>query len=200
MSQYKPTVEEFLRDVKDHQLTIKLDQGVYRHLVCANKNGSWNQRFEIITAPHSLLIRGDMGAVAFSRIEDMFQFFSSDPAKINPYYWGEKIEGLDADGGRNAYKFNGDYFREKLMHRVYDSDTGSESPDEIMEQLDNCVDWQDEEAIVIRAVGDFESNERFSFTDVWEINATVPLGRFIWLCRAICWAIGEYERAREAAR
>ena len=200
MSDYKPTVEQFLQDVKDHQLTIKLDQGVYRHLVCANKDGGWNQRFEIITAPHALLIRGDMGAVAFSRIEDMFQFFSSDPAKINPYYWGEKIEGLDADGRRNAYKFSGDCFREALIDSIDGYDRGGESKEEIVNQLDSCVEWGDDEAIVRNAVSDFESENGFTFTDTWEISATQPLGRFIWLCRAICWAIGEYERAREVAR
>lgn len=198
MNEYKPTIKEFLNDIKDHQLTIKLDQGVYRHLVCANKNGSWNQRFEIITAPHTLLIRGDMGAVAFSRVEDMFTFFSGDPDRINPSYWGEKIEGLQYDGTRLAYRFDWEHFRDTLVDSLDGYGISEDEKAKIVERMDYEIEWSDDESHVRRQVEDFvEVDGGFKFQDTWEIDAVKPLYRYIWLCRAICWAIREYRKTKE---
>ena len=83
MSEYQPTLEAFLKDVETHQVEILLDQGVYRHLRCRRvEQPTWLHWFDIHTGPNFLLIRGDMGSVSFSRVEDMFEFFASDPALL----------------------------------------------------------------------------------------------------------------------
>jgi len=43
-----PTLERFLDDVKNHQLTIVQNDGVYRHLTFKNPNDC-NQYFNITT-------------------------------------------------------------------------------------------------------------------------------------------------------
>jgi hypothetical protein len=189
---YKPTITQFLKDVKNHRLEVKLDQGVYRHLICRNTNGSFNQRFEIITAPHTLLIRGDMGAVAFSRVEDMFNFFTDNPGKINPHYWAEKIEGLQHDGSSHSYKFSGEAFRAELIQSLEGYTMTNRRRQYIAKQLREKIDWSDDESYTRRQVEDFKTDDGFEFSETWEISARVPLGRYIWLCRAICWAIGKY--------
>jgi len=197
MTDYKPTLKQFLKDVGNHRVEVKLDQGVYRHLVCRNADGSFNQRFEIITAPYSLLIRGDMGAVAFSRIEDMFHFFESHPGRINPHYWAEKIEGIQCDGSIHGYKFSGDAFRTALIESLDGYGLTKKRQRLLAKQLKEEIDWSDDESYTRRQVEDFKADDGFEFSDTWEISAVVPLGRYIWLCRAVCWAIGKYREMKK---
>lgn len=81
--------EKFDRNITNHQMAIRFDAGIYRHLVFRNPESSamW---FEIVTWPGSLVYTGDMGTFVFERIPDMFEFFRN--AEINPHYWSEKVE------------------------------------------------------------------------------------------------------------
>src|ERR1035438_10338294 len=72
----KKQPESFLADVAEHAMAVMQDNGVYRHLRF-RKPGSSNMWFDLITWPGSLVISGDMGTWAFSRVEDMFAFFRS---------------------------------------------------------------------------------------------------------------------------
>lgn len=67
--------KQFLNDVKDHGIDIKLDIGAYRHIKFKNPKYGYYW-FELITTPNQLTIHGDCGTYVFSRIEDMFCFFS----------------------------------------------------------------------------------------------------------------------------
>ncbi len=97
----------FADDVTGHRLIVRLDQGLHRHLVFEQREHSWNNRFELITAPGSLTITGDRGAYTFCRLTDMFQFFRGrHPYSygINPGYWAEKLP----DAGRSAKVYSRD--------------------------------------------------------------------------------------------
>lgn len=96
----RAVAEAVSRDFAGHRLIVRLDQGLYRHLVFEAKEHSWNDRFELITAPGSLTITGDRGAHTFRRMTDMFQFFRSNGNTygINPGYWAEKLP----DSGRSV--------------------------------------------------------------------------------------------------
>ena len=67
------TLEQFLDDVKNHELTIHQNNGVYRHLTFKNADDC-HQSFNITTFPNHLVITGDMGTLVFSRLYDMFNF------------------------------------------------------------------------------------------------------------------------------
>ena len=64
--------DQLLRDVAKHKMTVRLDNGLYRHLLFRQPDTS-NLWFEIVTWPHCLTIHGDMGTWSFSRVEDMFR-------------------------------------------------------------------------------------------------------------------------------
>lgn len=72
-----PTLEGFLNDVKNHELTIHKDDGVYRHITLRNSETNAFY-FNVTTFPNYLVITGDMGSLTFSRVEDMFMFFRND--------------------------------------------------------------------------------------------------------------------------
>lgn len=83
--------QRFPKDVADHELTILRDDGLYRHLRCAQP-GTGSYWFEIVTWPGALAIRGDAGdGYLFSRIDDMLEFFRRPDQRINPQYWAEKL-------------------------------------------------------------------------------------------------------------
>lgn len=103
----------FAEDVKGHRLIVRHDQGLYRHLVFEQREHSWNNRFELLTAPGSLTITGDRGSYTFRRLRDIFHFFRSNPDRphrINVSYWAEKLP----DAGRSVRVYSEDVLRDLL--------------------------------------------------------------------------------------
>lgn len=111
----------FIRDVSSHQLSVIRDNGLYRHLRFSRPN-TRAYSFDIVTWPGYLAVTGDMGTWTFSRITDMFEFFTDthfgrrDSFHINPGYWSEKFE---AGAGRSrtespCFEFDEDDFRKTL--------------------------------------------------------------------------------------
>jgi hypothetical protein len=95
--EYPQIAERFYRDTKDHELTILQDNGLYRHLrMMPPKSKSSCYWYDVITWPGNLVFRGDGETYAFTRLQDMFEFFRSGIYKngsvhINPSYWAEKL-------------------------------------------------------------------------------------------------------------
>lgn len=84
--------ERFKGDVADHELTVKYDDGLYRHIRCKSpKNGFY--WFDLITWPGYLAFVGDGTGYVFARTPDMFEFFrgSAWKGKPNLSYWAEKV-------------------------------------------------------------------------------------------------------------
>jgi hypothetical protein len=119
------TEEVFLKDVANHEMTVLMDSGLYRHLRFQAKGRcSWNQWFDIITWPGRLAYTGDMGTYVFARLEDMFEFFRSPKDHhpeghlyINTGYWGEKLQAVDRCG--RACDFM-EFSPERLKNHVED--------------------------------------------------------------------------------
>lgn len=96
------TAEQFLKDVANHQMESRMENGIYRHLVFRQSGEhSWNMWFGIVTWPGWLTIYGDMGTWTFSRVEDMFCFFRDEKLRINASYWAEKLQH-GTHGGRDG--------------------------------------------------------------------------------------------------
>ncbi|URN11302.1 hypothetical protein LUW77_03145 [Streptomyces radiopugnans] len=97
-------------------MTVLHNDGLYRHLRFMSPRTS-EFRFELVTWPGSLTIRGDYGDPhTFSRLDDMFQFFRADRRRgINPHYWAEK---LGRDGGRRSVKsYSEELLRQLVVER-----------------------------------------------------------------------------------
>jgi len=91
------TKEEFLKDVATHQIHVLHDDGIYRHIQFKQCD-STDKCFSLVTYPNHLVYSGDMGCFVFSRIHDMFDFFSTKNPQakecdvyINLGYWSEKL-------------------------------------------------------------------------------------------------------------
>lgn len=165
--------ERFERDTAEHQMTVRHDDGLYRHLRC-QRPGSWTYGFDIVTWPGYLAVTGDMGDFTFARTADMFEFFRVDGGRINPDYWSEKLKG---PGPAHSAVMD---FDERAYH-AYVQEHG----------LDIVDDWggphnkHDACRLLVEAgvdPFDLPSMERYSV-------------QFLWCCHAILWAIDQYDRA-----
>lgn len=184
----EPTEETFLKDVAQHQMTVLLDNGIYRHLRFKQPNSS-NAWFDLVTWPGSLAYTGDMGTFVFSRLADMFEFFRTDRRDdrlgINLSYWGEKLQAVDRDGRISSHRrFSADRLREHVEEVVkgwienfpapYDSDEEEEIEarkafeTELREAIQDDVydQFDDNEHEAYKAVNDFSfspESERFGY-------------------------------------
>lgn len=192
-----PTLEQFLNDVKDHEITIHKNNDVYRHLTF-KKPGSSNQYFNITTFPHYLVITGDMGSLIFSKSADMFRFFRSDDLEINPDYWSEKIESIEYESKLESYsEFDVDIAKkhaQEYLNDYLDEDEtlSSDDREELTEEFENKIMHTSDEWEIVEAIRNFNCNG-FEFVDFWEREPRKYLYRYIWLCYAIVWGIKKFD-------
>lgn len=119
-----PTLESFLKDVASHELTVNLDQGVFRDITIANPN-TMEMHYNITTRPGYLMITGDIGSFVFTRLNDMFNFFrSTNEYQINTGYWAKKIEA-------------GEY-------KKYSPENAREALNQEFENWKECTDFDEE--------------------------------------------------------
>jgi hypothetical protein len=191
MSAKGVTVESFLADVANHKLTVRMDNGCYRHLVFRQPINTWNMWFEIVTWPNMLTIHGDMGTWSFSRVEDMFTFFRSDQLRINASYWSEKIESESRFGGPHK-TFIPEIFKGNVLSSLDGYGLSGRQIVEIAELLRDQVFCEEEESSARRALAAFK-HEEFRFSDSWEIDGKGYTYHYLWCLHAIVWAIQQYD-------
>ena len=200
--------KKFLDRVKSHRMHVIRDDGTYRH-VRFSKEGTSDDRFDLITWPWHLCYTGDMGTYVFSRVEDMFKFFRCPPWKegettgVNEGYWAEKCLADDAHSGLREFseKMFRDVVREDFESMVESSDLDKEGREELWDAIESdvlsCIESGEGAARVVAS--EFEcrvQGETFRFEDFWEHNFQTYTGRFIWACYAIAWGIKQYEAAK----
>lgn len=210
MTRHKePTEKSFLKDVSKHEMAVKLDNGIYRHL-CFSQPNSSNMWFDIVTWPGFLAYTGDMGGFVFARLPDMFEFFRNsrqdDPLYVNLTYWGEKLEAVDRDGSKGNYKeFDPERMRKHIEEHVAEwieeegltRDEAEELRAEIENDIHPFLDDGPHEAY--RAVRDFsfkQNHRTYEFHDAWEWGCEEYTFRYIWCCYALAWAIKQYDSAK----
>ena len=196
---YQCTEESFLKDVKNHHMTVIRDDGVCRH-VQFKQPGTNCYRFDFITWPGYLCYTGDMGTYVFSRLEDMFEFFRTDRKQpkegqtlfINLGYWAEKLQAIDRDGVK---EYSPDKFREAINRYMEDDERVTPEIRQAVE--DEVLAFSDEgEHEASRAVYEFE-HDGYCFVDFFEATLTEYTYRFIWCCYAIAWGINKYDQQKE---
>jgi len=199
------TKESFLKDVATHVMTVVKNDGKHRHLHFRAADGSSVYHYDIITWPGYLTIAGDCGTYVFWRLSDMFDFFRSESGRINPSYWGEKVEAADRSAGLKEWD------SEAFTRSVTDSFDSSWEETEDTNARTECWDQvrreilchADSEHEAMPALRDFTFDRpnggQWSFSDYWEIGTERYTTRFLWCCHAIVWAIEQFDAAQPSA-
>ena len=202
------TVEQFLDDVKHHEMRILLDQGIYRHLHFG-KPGCGNLSFSLVTWPGFLAMSGDMGEFIFERTDDMLRFFKRYPdgeaphvdAKkvyVNEYYWGQKMRA----GSSPRKEWDRDEFISKLVQEFREKyPTGTPGRWETWEVIRERLEYSDLD-------NEFQGQEFASsiqdptdhttvFEDFWDWDCTIPNSHYLWALHAISWGTERYWALKE---
>ena len=203
------TEKAFLKSVAKHSIDIQHDSGVFRSL-CFSNNGSFNMRFTLTTWPGYLAISGDMGDFLFSRLDDMFNFFRTEPLAhrdgtieglpINPGYWSEKCRSVSIFGGRETFdmeRFRGcvksdfdSHYEGSATKRATKRACWAEIEDRVLAIDPEC------DFTAHQAARDFVGEDGFTFSDFWEHDLTSYTYHFIWCLYAITWGIRQYDAAK----
>ena len=196
--------KRFLDDVRNHQMTIELDQGVHRCLFFG-RPGSSAYHFRLITWPGHLAISGGCGSYSFARLRDMFEFFrDAGPDyeredRINTVYWREKLQSVDCHHGESQF----DRSRyEKIIRSDMDlwiEQFDKPEQDRILEDAQSCglfeacdtLDQSLSKACGWKCpvTGDYPN------ADFWEHSGHLmqPSFHLMWCMRAIQWGIKRYD-------
>lgn len=183
--------QQFLEDVKDHQIIILNDYGVRRHLqfrttetICFS--------FDLITWPGHLCYTGDMGTYVFKHLKNMFEFFRDEPTKtgslyINPMYWAEKCIAV---GHHPITEYSSEKFKAYIKNRMDEYGFSQELRQKINDELLSHADNGEHEAR--RAFNNFLYDE-FDLSSFWETNLHEYTYNFKWCCYALTWGIQRYD-------
>ena len=202
----------FARDTANHQMTVRRDDGLYRHLSFANPEHSWAYWFDLVTVPGALIFYGDGDSFVFRRLEDMFEFFRSSACGGQPNigYWAEKL----TSGTRGVMVYQEDLLQrcvdEAVAEAVKDNPKLAGLPDAVREYVtaemvgNQGYDWKlvDDFAFWIDPDDKYahpykEPDFRFYNPAEWTIRDYHWW--FLWACHAIVWGIAQYDSASVAA-
>ncbi len=190
----------FARDTARHEMTVKHEDGLYRHLKFMNpEHGSFGA-FELITWPYNLVVKtGWTFHFDIDATPDMFDLFrrTALAGQINPGYWSEKVRaGRDEVEGFEPELFE-QQVKRYVVHSIRDGEAprgiGAEVTREIFEMGDIS-----HEAGARAALADFRY-DRWDFGDLseWEFSDYTP--GFLHSCHAIRHGIDVYDAARKTA-
>lgn len=199
--------ERFQRETANHEMTIRHDDGLYRHLRFRHpKRGTgW---FDLITVPHALIFRGDGESFVFDRMDDMFEFFRSGiwqdgSLHVNPDYWAEKLTSNEDA----VWTYSQDRFNEHVAEGLREAEADYPGVTQAWNDKVNgfFAEYNTEYEETARdALDDFryppegEDGEPFRFTDTsdWELRDYDWW--FLWALHGIVWGIAQYDAKRAA--
>jgi hypothetical protein len=208
----KEIEQRFLKDVENHEMTIRHDDGVYRHIMFKKPESSC-YLFEFITFPGGLLYRGDMGTFEFERVYDMFEFFRREDGGalgISPSYWAEKCQASPKEGHGGIQEFKSKPVEDAIWRRweeyfdEYEEALDSEPAisvkariKEALEYIDTDSEWQ-----WVSAVSGINFSGIDTGFDAYELLECLSVGneytyQFIWCCYALVWGIDKYFKEKD---
>lgn len=197
----------FLFDVRDHQMTIELDQGVHRSILFKRPRSS-TYHFRLITWPGHLAISGDCEDFIFARLRDMFEFFRhAGPAyerddRINEGYWTEKLTAIGGRYGGNAsiHQLSEEKFKQAITEGFERWEF--DSPEQKARSLAYLNDeWdgllasppQDLAEAITAAVAYECPVTGQGFPYFWDNDVREYNYHLVWAMRAIQWGIKRYD-------
>lgn len=178
--------ERIVNDLAEHVITVKHNDGLYRHWRCGTPESS-NMSFHIITWPGSLCYTGDMGSYVFTRTEEMVAFMRT--ACHDYQYAAEKVVA-----GRDEIKeWSEELFRQNLADRIKDSDDGTFSVHtnrgredrNVQEAVDEVIDDYEEYNDPSHAMSAMYESGLFDGGDLPSCKEYTF--RFLWCLHAIKW-------------
>ncbi len=188
----KPTEEDFLSDVAEHEIVVLNDDGLHRHLRF-KQPGTILMHFDLVTYPGYLCYSGDMGCFVFSRVQDMFTFFRKPKGwTIDFNYWAEKLRAQDIPDGTKVYS------PRRFVESIHSYLDDIEASDELREIVESDVEsYSEDEYTARQAASEFRWEGKNVFQDFYEYDFRVFTFRFIWACYAIVWGIQQYDARKK---
>ncbi|RAJ47795.1 hypothetical protein K388_07176 [Streptomyces sp. KhCrAH-43] len=193
--------ERFATDSADRTLTVRRDDGLYRHLVVEMPRSTayW---FEVMTWPGALAITGRTGSYIFRRDEDMLLFFrthtrSGWEEKIDTRYWAEKVQ---PHGDRSVQAYAKDRVHAYIKEAAQEAEAAypgllAEVEEELFSRY-SSVDLESE-AGAKAALAAFEFDGfRFDTAD-WKFTEYDDW--FLYTCQALAWTVAQYDASVPAA-
>lgn len=189
--------KRFKADVKNHVMTVAHDDGLYRHLEFRGKR--FTHWFDIVTWPGVLMIRGDYGTFAFSRVEDMMAFFR-EPS-VNWYYWTQKLIASDRPDGFE--EFSEELFTDAILRQMahhLDLDGPKNLPRKLAKELrEKASEWACEgHHDALRLAMNYEHDGRYPFSELWDCTLKEHTHGYIWCLNAVHWGVREYDSWKAA--
>ncbi len=202
--------ERFTRETKHHKLEVLHDDGLYRHLRFMSLpdgkpkySAYW---FDLITVPGALIFRGDGESFVFARVEDMFEFFRSNPdrttMRISPDHWAEK---LTSDRDR-VKAYSREKFEQHVAEALKDAEENwpgvtAEWKSETEDSIDYDLDYEDGAREALRDFSYMAAghDSTFRFEDTYEWDLRDFDWWYLWACHAIVFGIAQYDAARVPA-
>lgn len=193
--------ESFIKDIENHVLTVKLDQGLYRDMTFAKPDSSC-MLVNITTRNGFLFYTGDMGSFTFRRTPDMFDFFRNKDGGINPCYWAEKLEAVDRFGGHEEFSESiaNNCIDSRLLDFLSELDMDDPEDEEKATQAKSAVfDFKrctDSYNSMVEAYNDWDADEAggMKLDDFFDGSFNTHTSRLIWCLRAIVHVINLYDQ------
>jgi len=199
-----------------HEMTVLLDQGLYRHLRFRTP-GTFSYSFDLVTWPGHLAVVGDIGDHVFCRLTDMVEFFAGDARRgtINEHYWAQKLvapshmhvrewsweryekcvaEWLDSacDQLVRHQRGDGKWFMSPLrIEHGAGRDGAALLRQAVSDQLTGPYAEIDDLDSAHRALRDFE-HDGVSISDSWEWDLTEYRFAFLLACWAVSFGVRMY--------
>lgn len=196
---YEDELKRFLTNVNEHELTINLDNGLYRDLTI-KKEDTVSYHYNITTRPGYLMISGDMGTYVFSRIPDMFKFFRNDGYEINAGYWAEKLVA-DSEFAKSEVfspKRVEQYLNQIMEDYIednWDEDVGEER--ELIESLITQANMCEDDFFY--SIEKNANSTKLDLSDYYEYDFKDYSYYYIWCCYAIVHAIKLYDKIKKVS-
>ncbi|RWR30510.1 hypothetical protein D2T29_12630 [Sinirhodobacter populi] len=197
------TYERFIRDVRDHAMTIELDQGVHRSILFS-RPGSSACHFRLNTWPGYLSVSGEMGSYTFFRMHDMFSFFRfagpeyDKTEHINAGYWDSKLTAVSATESREELNEAAYVDAVRLMLRSHISHMSLSKAKRVMgyvkaDGLFDAVGIPPHDAMIALWQWQCPVTGKYPFSNVWDYRLTTQAFHLVWCMRAIQWGIKQYD-------
>lgn len=199
MTEYPEIAARFARDTAGHEMTVKHEDGLYRHLRFSSPAPRGHTPFELITWPFNLVVKaGWTFHFDIDATEDMFALFrrTALTGRINPGYWSEKVRA-----GRDEIEgFSEDAFERQVKQHVVEAIRNGDAPRGIGREVTRDIfEWGDiSHEAGARAELQAFSHEGWSFgeTREWDFSEYTP--GFLHCCFAIRRGIDLWDVARKA--
>lgn len=195
MNDESRALADFQRETANHTMRVHRDDGLYRHIEFSNC-GSSVYRFDLITWPGHLTVCGDMGTWTFSRTADMFEFFGGKDGRINPGYWGEKLQS--GAGGRGAdicMEFDEESFKSGLREWLAEYQEEHDDVAAIATAINEiCEGDYSNEHQACQAI--YDSDLPSSYELMEGLTMKRYSHHYLWILHAIVWGIQQYSSSK----